>query len=99
MLRNILHRLWIGLFNFGVAVCASLMKSLRKKWPPTLLLAPGSTRYAPSLCTHNTMSDAACVILPLGKVRRYSMRWFTALAVLSVAFACIALRHNSLTNY
>ena len=98
MLRNILHKLWIGPFNFGAAVCISLMKSLRKKWPPTLLLAPGSTRYAPSLCTHNIMSEAVYVMVPLGNVRRYSMRRLTALLVSSVAFTCYPCTVESATN-
>ena len=51
MLRRILHKVWIGPFSLGSAESISLMKLLRKKWPPTLLLAPGSTRYAPSLWT------------------------------------------------
>ena len=57
MFLSVSHRALVGPFNFGFAVDVSLMKSLRKQWPQNLLLALGSTRHAPSLCTHSTMSD------------------------------------------
>ena len=55
---SILQRVCIGPLRWGVAFERLDMKSLRKKWPPTLLLALGSIRYAPLLYTYNTMSEA-----------------------------------------
>ena len=85
---TIIHKLCIGPLSFGTALDKSLIKLLKKKYPPTLLLAFGSTRQAPSLCTHNTMSEVVYIIVPLGKVKRQSRHRCRALLVSSVALVC-----------
>ena len=46
------------------------MKSLRKQYAPTLLLALSPTKYGPSLSAYSATSDSAYEMVLLGKVVR-----------------------------
>ena len=85
---SIIHKLYIGLLSFDAALDESLMKLLKKKYPPALLLAFGLMRQAPLLYTHNTISEAVYVMVPLEKVKRQSRDHCRALLVSSVALVC-----------
>ena len=85
---RILQRVYIGLLSLGLALVIFLMKLLRKKWPLTLLLALCSMRYALSLYTYKTMSEAVYVMVPFENMRRYSRQPSRALSVAEVSFVC-----------
>ena len=67
---KISHNTWIGLFSFGSTLEVSWIKSLRKKYLPTLLLALGSTKHAPSLYAHRTILEAIYIVVPFRNVNR-----------------------------
>ena len=85
---RILQRVCIGPLSLGSALVIYLIKLLRKKWPPALLLVLGSIRYAPLLCSYKTMSEAVYIMVLFRNMRRYSRQHYRALTVAKVAFVC-----------